>query len=203
MFWQTVHKLNYTGQIEADAAQFFNLFEQQKTAEHCAIVAAKAKDLALKFGSDPAKAETAGHLHDISAVIPNSGRLEFARHQKVNVLAAEVQCPMIIHQKLSAVIARDIFHVTDHGILSAIGCHTTLKGNATRLDKVVFLADKIAWDQAGNPPYLGKVITALEVSLDAAVLEYLNYLWERRDQLQVIHPWFVAARDELVKVIGS
>jgi HD superfamily phosphohydrolase YqeK len=90
--------------------------------------------------------------------------------------------------------------LTDREILSAIGCHTTLKTKATLLDKVVFLADKIAWDQVGKPPYLNKVIEALEVSLDAAVLEYLDYLWERRDQLQVLHPWFIEAREARLRV---
>jgi len=107
---------------------------------------------------------------------------------------------MIIHQKLSVVLARDIFYVTDTGILSAIGCHTTLKASASRLDKVVFLADKIAWDQDGKPPYIKKVTAALEESLDAGVRVYLNYLWERRDQLLVIHPWLIEAHEELMKM---
>ncbi|OLF95341.1 Hydrolase (HAD superfamily) [Bacillus licheniformis] len=34
---------------------------------------------------------------------------------------------MIIHQKLSKVMARDLFQVADEDILNAIECHTTLK----------------------------------------------------------------------------
>lgn len=200
MFDQVINGFNKTGKIAADTFRFFSLFEHQKTAEHCAAVADKAKELAKKFASDPGKAEQAGYLHDISAVIPNEKRIEFADNQLVEVLAAERQCPMIIHQKLSVVVARDVFDVTDDEILGAIGCHTTLKAKATLLDKVVFLADKIAWDQAGKPPYLSQVIKAMEVSIDAAVLAYLNYLWERRAQLQVVHPWFIAAREELLQV---
>jgi len=73
------------------------------------------------------------------------------------------------------------------------------RGNPTLLDKVVFLADKIAWDQDGSPPYLTEIITAMDVSLDNAVLEYLNYLWERRNQIKVIHPWLVEAREFLTQ----
>ncbi|EJW16375.1 hydrolase (HAD superfamily) [Paenibacillus alvei DSM 29] len=61
---------------------------------------------------------------------------------------------MIIHQKLSKVMARDIFGITDNEVLDAVGCHTTLRANATQLDLVLFVADKIAWDQQGTPPYL-------------------------------------------------
>lgn len=200
MFGQVIDGFNRTGKIAADTFHFFSLFGHPKTAEHCAAVAGKAIELAQKFASDPGKAEQAGYLHDISAVIPNEKRIEFAHNQRVAILAAERQCPMILHQKLSVVIARDAFDVIDYEILSAIGCHTTLKAKATLLDKVVFLADKIAWDQAGQPPYWSAVIKALDMSIDAAVLAYLNYLWERRAQLQVIHPWFVAARAELLQV---
>jgi HD superfamily phosphohydrolase YqeK len=98
------------------------------------------------------------------------------------------------------VVAREVFGVTDSEILSAIDCHTTLKAKATLLDKVVFLADKIVWVQVEKPPYLSKVIKAMDVSLDAAILEYMNYLWERRDQIQVIHPWLREAREDLLKM---
>ena len=63
----------------------------------------------------------------------------------------------------------------------------------------MFLADKIAWDQDGRPPYASKLNKALEESLDAAVLVYLDYLWERRSQLQIIHPWLVDAREDLLQ----
>jgi predicted HD superfamily hydrolase involved in NAD metabolism len=191
---------NGTGKIVEDAVRFLSQFGHDKTAEHCTAVAAKAKELAEKFDCNPSKAELAGYLHDISTVIPNEERTEFAHSQKVEVLTEEARCPMILHQKLSVVVAREILGVADTEVLSAIGCHTTLKAKATRLDKVVFLADKIAWDQAGKPPYLSNVVKALETSLDAATLEYLNYLWVRRDQLQVIHPWLVEARQDLLRV---
>jgi predicted HD superfamily hydrolase involved in NAD metabolism len=189
-----------TGKIVDDVPRFLALFGHQKTAEHCSSIASKAKELAVRFNSDYSKAEQAGYLHDISAVIPNEKRIEFAQNQSVEILAEEFQYPMIIHQKLSVVLAREVFNVTDYEILSAIGCHTTLKTNPTLLDKVVFLADKIAWDQDGSPPYISKIIKAMDESLDNAVLEYLNYLWERRNQLKVIHPWLVESHEFLMQM---
>ena len=193
----TSSEFNLTGDITVDGPGYLALFGHRKTAQHCTAVAAKAKELAEMFDSDPHKAELGGYLHDISAVIPTAERIEFAHSKGVEVLAAEEQCPMILHQKLSVVIAKEIFDIADNKVLSAIGCHSTLKANASLLDKVVFLADKISWDRAGEPPYLSNVTETLEVSLDAAVLAYMNYLWERRSQLQIIHPWFVDAREEL------
>ncbi len=82
-------------------------------------------------------------------------------------------------------------------MLSAIECHTTLKGNPSELDKIVFVADKIAWDQSGTPPYLDDLLAALDRSLDQAALVYLDFLWDQREQLRVVHPWMVAARAHL------
>jgi HD superfamily phosphohydrolase YqeK len=65
------------------------------------------------------------------------------------------------------------------------------------LDKVVFVADKIAWDQPGEPPYLAEILAAVERSLDAAAFCYLDYLYQRRATLRVAHPWMLAAREEL------
>ena len=188
-----------TGKLEEDVPRFLISLGHPKTAEHCLTVATKAKELAERFGSNPYKAEQAGYLHDISAIIPNEKRIEFAQSQSVEILAEEIQYPMIIHQKLSVVLAREAFDVTDEEVLSAVGCHTTLKARASLLDKVVFLADKIAWDQKGNPPYIYELVKAMERSLDDAVLEYINYLWERRNQLRVVHPWLVEAREYLLR----
>lgn len=78
--------------------------------------------------------------------------------------------------------------------------NATLKATASPLDKVIFVADKIAWDQEGKPPYLGEILKALEHSLDAAALVYLDYLWEQRETLPVLHPWVVEARAYLMSI---
>jgi predicted HD superfamily hydrolase involved in NAD metabolism len=199
MLNQYIRDFKSTGQIDADVPRFLIARGHPKTAKHCSAVAAKARELAQRFNSVAAKAEQAGYLHDISAIIPNEKRIEFAQSQAVEVLAEEIQVPMLVHQKLSVVLAREAFGVTDAEILSAIGCHTTLKASPTLLDKVVFLADKIAWDQDGRPPYLDKVLEAMDESLDGAVLEYVNYLWGQREQLKVVHPWLIAARTFLMQ----
>ena len=188
-----------TGVIAEDVPRYLGIMGYPKTAKHCAAVAEGAKALAVQFGSKPDKAEQAGYLHDISAVIPNEKRIEFARSHKVEVLAEEVQFPMIIHQKLSVVLAKEFFGITDKEVLSAVGYHTTLKAGASLLEKVVFLSDKIAWDREGRPPYIRSVIQALDESLDAALLAYINFLWDRRTQLRVIHPWLIEARNDLLK----
>ena len=187
---------NFTpsGNLRCDVANFLALHNCTHTAGH---VATEARRLADRFGAIATEAKTAGLLHDISTVIPNEERIAAAKAFGVEVLPAEATFPMIIHQKLSVVLARNIFSVTAPDTLSAIGCHTTRKANASLLDKVVFIADKIAWDQPGEPPYLAELQLALDRSLNPAAFCYLDYLWQRRATLRVVHPWLVAAHQQL------
>ncbi len=187
----------FIGAIPADVPAFLTQHDLPKIAAHVGAVAAEARRIALRFQVDPDRAEIAGWLHDVSAVIPSPQRADVARQWGVEVLPEEDAYPMILHQKLSVVLGRELFGVTDLGILSAVGCHTTLKAGASPLDKVVFVADKIAWDQAGQPPFLPDLLAGLDRSLDQGALAYLRYLWERRASLKVIHPWMAAAYQEL------
>lgn len=183
-----------TGDIRHDAPTFLTAHGFPETAAHVADVAKVAKHLAARFGEGAAQAEaqaeTAAWLHDISSVFPNETRIAVAEAFGLTVLPEERAYPMIVHQQLSAVLARELFHVRDPVTLSAIACHTTLKAGATRLDTIVFIADKIAWDQQGIPPYLPALTDALEHSLDAAAFVYLDWLWQQRETLGIIHPWF-------------
>ncbi|MCR8845884.1 bis(5'-nucleosyl)-tetraphosphatase (symmetrical) YqeK [Paenibacillus sp. SC116] len=186
-----------TGDLRHDTYQFLVDNGRPDTAQHCLDVADEARKIALQYGVDPDTAVYSGYLHDISAVIPNDERIAVANKLGIEVLPEEETFPMIIHQKLSRQMAIDLFKVDDHQIIDAAGCHTTLRASPTELDKVLFVADKIAWDQPGNPPYLNEIKQALEQSLDAACFSYIDYLWQRREQLKVVHPWLKDAYYEL------
>jgi predicted HD superfamily hydrolase involved in NAD metabolism len=190
-------QMRFTGELKDDVHLFLVENGCPKTAEHCLEVGAEARRLALLFGTDPEACETAGWLHDISAVIPNHQRIEASRLLGIEVLPEEEQFPMIIHQKLSKVMAGEIFQVDNIEILNAVGCHTTLRAQATLLDQILFVADKLAWDQPGIPPYMDLLNEALGKSAAHAAFAYINYLWQRKETLRVIHPWLGEAYEEL------
>ncbi|WP_051621205.1 bis(5'-nucleosyl)-tetraphosphatase (symmetrical) YqeK [Paenibacillus sp. UNC451MF] len=187
----------FSGQLENDVNRLLHVYHCPKTAEHSARVGAEAEKLAAIFGGDKAAARTAGWLHDISAIIPNSERIPSAEKLEIDILPEEAMFPMIIHQKISRAIAQDVFQIRDQTILSAIECHTTLKSHPSQMDLIVFIADKIEWDQPGKPPYLDELLAELEYSLERGAFVYIEYLWNQRNQLKVVHPWLIDAYEYL------
>lgn len=187
---------SFTKSLEQDAPAFLFHHECPNTAKHSQQVVQTAARLAHQYDLDPAHAVLAGWLHDISAVIPNAARLSAARQLGLEVLPQEAEVPLLLHQKLSAVIAEEIFGIKETGILGAIRCHTTLKTAPSPLETLVFVADKLAWDQKGQPPYAPELEEALSRSLDEAAWVYQNYLMHS-GKIKIVHPWMEASYREL------
>jgi predicted HD superfamily hydrolase involved in NAD metabolism len=180
--------------LRNDVREFLTAHSRLGTLRHVELVAEEAMRLAKRFGADPAAAEQAGLIHDISAVIPYDRRLEVAKAWNMPYLPVEAEYPLLLHQGLSVVLARKIFGIKDEAILTAVGCHTTLRPGSTRLDQVLFLADKIAWDHGELPPYLTELTDALDRSLADACRFFLEYL--SINASGPVHPWVSAALDE-------
>jgi predicted HD superfamily hydrolase involved in NAD metabolism len=193
----------FSGDAKADVRRLLLHHDLPRVAEHSFHVSEEAKRLAEQFGVNPAEAEIAGLLHDISAIIPNRERIALAKALELPVLPEEERFPMIVHQKLSQTMAREWFGIVNQEILDAIGCHTTLRAKATPLDMVLFVADKIRWDQPGTPPYLHEISEALNHSLSAAAFAYIRYLWSQREKLIVVHPWLEEAYRELSRELAA
>lgn len=167
----------------------------EKTYYHCMEVGEYAYQLGEKYLTSPEKVSIAGYLHDISAIYPNNQRISVAQKYEIELNEAEMAFPMIIHQKISKSIAKMDFGIEDNEILSAIECHTTLKKNYSDIDLVLFVADKIKWDQEGKPPYLDGLLQALNCSLENAAYFYIDYILKH--DIKVVHPWLWDAYNQL------
>ncbi|EOO39106.1 bis(5'-nucleosyl)-tetraphosphatase (symmetrical) YqeK [Bacillus mycoides] len=201
MLYNDIYSFTSTGKIENDIKAFLLKYNKEFTYKHSIRVANEARKIAEIFYEDEEKAAIAGYLHDISAIFPNEERIAVAEKFGIEILQEERKFPMIIHQKLSRVIAKEIFKIEDEEVLNAICCHTTLRKHATKMDLVLFVADKLEWDQIGTPPYLINVKKALGNSLEHAAFVYISYLWERKDTLKVIHPWLEEAYWYLKEIV--
>lgn len=171
----------------------------EKTYYHCMEVGEYAYQLGEKYLTSPEKVSIAGYLHDISAVYPNNQRISVAQKYGIELNETEMAFPMIIHQKISKSIAKMDFGIEDNEILSAIERHTTLKKNYSDIDLVLFVADKIKWDQEGKPPYLDGLLQALNCSLENAAYFYIDYILKH--DIKVVHPWLWDAYNQLNLII--
>ena len=165
--------------------------------KHTVGVAQTAVKLADWYGTDPAKAEIAGLVHDIARDFSDRFMLEMCC--KYGILADETEnhIPALLHGKVAAGFAADRFNISETDILDPVRYHTTGRKNMTIPEKILFLADMI------EP---GRAYSGVEdlrriawVNLDQAVLTGLNstvrYVLERG---LMIHPDSILARNSLI-----
>ncbi len=180
---------DFTGDLQSDIKKLFCLNNKQKAFDHCHAVAETNIKIAQKYDLDKKICERAGYLHDISAVIEPADMLALAQKLELYIDEAEVRYPFLLHQRMSRFMATNVFDITDELILSAIECHTTLKANPTKYDMALFIADKLSWDQDGQPPFYNDIDHALEISLEKASLAYMEYIVENK-MILFPHKWF-------------
>ncbi|EGO8422139.1 HD domain-containing protein [Enterococcus faecalis] len=188
-------EMDYQQVLKNEIKQYLVSKNCEKTYYHCMEVGEYAYQLGEKYLTSPEKVSIAGYLHDISAVYPNNQRISVAQKYGIELNETEMAFPMIIHQKISKSIAKMDFGIEDNEILSAIECHTTLKKNYSDIDLVLFVADKIKWDQEGKPPYLDGLLQALNCSLENAAYFYIDYILKH--DIKVVHPWLWDAYNQL------
>lgn len=187
--------MDYQQVLKNEIKQYLVSKNCEKTYYHCMEVGEYAYQLGEKYLTSPEKVSIAGYLHDTSAIYPNNQRINVAQKYGIELNEAEMAFPMIIHQKISKSIAKMDFGIEDNEILSAIECHTTLKKNYSDIDLVLFVADKIKWDQEGKPPYLDGLLQALNCSLENAAYFYIDYILKH--DIKVVHPWLWDAYNQL------
>lgn len=166
------------------------------TLAHVQEVADTAEWLGRIHGLDVEKLRLAAMLHDVSAVISPEEMYRIATKRGMVIDPAEEKFHFLLHQRISAIMAREEFGVTDEDVLSAIECHTTLKRGAGMYDKAVFLADKISWDRGGVPPYCDELKALVGKSLDEACRYFIKYQFDN-GLLLMPHRWLTEAYEEL------
>ena len=169
---------------------------QEHTLKHVEAVADTAVWLAEIYNLDIEKVKLAALLHDISAIMTPKEMYELATMRGWEIDAAEEKYHFLLHQRISKVIAMEDFQIQDADILNAIECHTTLKKNASLYDKVIFISDKLSWDQNGVPPYYDALKSKVTESLDEACCFFIKYQFDNK-LLLMPHQWIIEAYEAL------
>ncbi len=123
--------------------EYLKTHVKPKRLAHSIGVSQTAKELAMQYGTDPAKAEEAGLLHDCSKGLTHEEMLASAYAYGVAVDVWQKESPELLHPYVSACIAERELDVHDPEILQAIRRHMCGAPDMTALDAVVNLADYI------------------------------------------------------------
>ena len=185
-----------SGDIRTDVKNILLINGKSNTYIHVANVADRNALISKTYDLDHDKCVIAGLLHDISAVIRPEDMLKYAYENSLEVCEAERKYPFLLHQRLSKICAVEYFNISDEEILLAIECHTTLKKCPTKYEMSLFIADKLAWDKRGIPPFYEEVNAALDISLEAACYKYMEYMVDN-DMILCPHDNWIEAYEQL------
>lgn len=170
------------------------------TLAHSQSVAEQACVLARRFGCDEDRAALAAICHDVAAVVPFEESVAVAQRLGLEADPTEREVPVLLHGAIGAAVLQQKLGVTDAEVLDAIRYHSTSRNGAGALERVIFVADKIALDP--NSPAHGlvpAVQAAADCSLEKAAFVYLDWVMTCGPQLGwTIHPRVLKAHAELL-----
>ena len=147
--------------------------------EHTIGVMHTAGCLAMRYVCDLDQALTAGLLHDCAKCIPNEKKIEMCKKYHLQISAAELANPGLLHAKLGAYVAWKKFQIEDEEILRAIASHTTGRPAMSLLDKIIYIADFIepGRTEAPNLPAVRKLAFCdIDACLYRILEDSLSYL---------------------------
>ncbi|MFH0703340.1 MAG: bis(5'-nucleosyl)-tetraphosphatase (symmetrical) YqeK [bacterium] len=134
-----------------------------------------ARNLAKRFDVDPDKAGFAALIHDNAKCISGNKLLEIVEKNNIPVSEMEKNNIKTLHSPVGAFLAQNELKINDIEILNAVRYHTVGRVNMSRLEKIVFLSDKIE-PYTRNAEFIKKVMLLLDQknNLDEAVLLCFN-----------------------------
>jgi len=186
-----------TDQLNVLERQIWPLLDRKRLL-HSLNVMVYALHLARIHDVDLTQASVAALLHDCAKCLSRHETQEYARMMGDDALLDRE----LAHGPAGAWLARERFGVIDPAILRAIHYHTTGSPGMTRLDKIIFIADKV--EPARTYDHLEEIRRLVEFDLDAALkitLSEIN-LFLKREKLKP-HPYTVLAQAELERVTSN
>lgn len=139
-FLQEVNILMITlEKIEDDVKKNLSEFRYN----HSLMVANEAKKLAKHYNYDEEKAYLTGMIHDIAKEFTDKENQEIIEKYHLSQSLMDEELKEIIHADIGAIVSKERYNV-DEEISKAIKFHTIGNINMSLLDKIIFVADKIA-----------------------------------------------------------
>ena len=144
--------------------------------------------LAMRYLYPVSEAMAAGLLHDCAKCLSDEERLKICKKNDIPVSPVERKHPHLLHAKVGAHLAKEVYGIEDPAILHAISVHTTGCSGMSLLDKIIFVADYIEPGRF-KAPRLADVRQSAFVDIDRCcgmilqdTVEYLSLDQESMDE---------------------
>ena len=141
---------------------------------HSLGVMKTAVELAEIYGADKEKAEIAGILHDCAKNLDADKLRNLCDQNNIEVLPEEREddniAEALLHSKVGALLAKNIYEIKDQEILDAIYYHTVGRPEMSLLEKIIYVADFIEPTRTQNcKPGLDVMRELAKTDIDKAV----------------------------------
>jgi predicted HD superfamily hydrolase involved in NAD metabolism len=167
--------------------------------DHVLRVEVEAERLARMYDVDSLRARLAALGHDLVRHKRDDELLALAAQYGLTPDAVEQAAPVLVHGPVAAQILVRDYAYSDSEALAGIDCHTTARPDMSKLEKVLFVADKIEPDKLGRSPAWVEVRDLADKDLDAALLRFLDLRIDEAVQEGLpIHQRMLDARNALI-----
>ncbi len=165
---------------------------------HSLGVAETAEKIALHYGADISCARLAGILHDCARYLTSGELLDIACKNNIDVGVEEEENPSLLHAPVGLIIARECYNIEDKGVLNAIASHTLGSTDMSKLDKIIYLADKV--EPGRRFQEVGYLRELVYKDMDKALLWHLDYtIAYLINNAKTIHPQSVSTRNYILR----
>lgn len=128
---------------QKEMIQRLNGLLSEDTLSHSLRVKDEAVRLAYEFGVNEEKAAVAALMHDLAKDLRGEDLIERARLIGHDLSDFDEMEPHLLHGPVGANLARKKFTIGDEEVLKAIARHTIADVPMSRLDMLIYIADKI------------------------------------------------------------
>jgi nicotinate-nucleotide adenylyltransferase len=165
--------------------------------QHTKRVTKLALQLAQANKLDKGATYIAAMLHDCAKELPKEINLDLMHSYFRDEIDSS---PQIYHQFTGSIIAETVYNITDKVILQAIKNHATAAPNMSKLDKIIYCADKL---EPGRDYEAAKLIKLCKKDINSGFKEVIknnyDYLNKFISKTQKIHPLTIKAYNKYVK----
>lgn len=133
-----------------------------------------AVELAMRHGENTDDARDAALLHDITKDLSYKNQLKICDEHDIILTEIQIKAPALLHALTGAAVAKSEFSANP-SVYNAVRWHTTGRGNMTKLEKIIWIADfiepgrKNKYVSAVRDVALNDLNSALLIGLDATI----------------------------------